>query len=73
MQRAIQIAFDLKDLPEEPRVVPDGVVAVPTGQYPSVPGEAKMVPEFFYREAIPPPEVLQPPPPVLPVFEQPRQ
>jgi hypothetical protein len=46
---------------------------VPTGPYPALPGESKLVPEFFYREAVPPPEVLQPPRqgPPLPLFEQP--
>jgi hypothetical protein len=44
------------------RNVPPGIVAVPTGPYPALPGESKMVPEYFYREAVPPPEVLQPPP-----------
>jgi hypothetical protein len=36
-------------------------------------GESKLVPEFFYREAVPPPEVLQPPaPPVQPVQPAPE-
>jgi len=43
-------------------------------QYPSpAGGEPKTIPEYFYREAVPPPEVLQPPvqpPPALP--EQPN-
>jgi penicillin-binding protein 1A len=57
----------LGDIPEMSRTVPPGIVAVPTGPYPALPGESKMVPEFFYREAVPPPEVLQPPPaPVAP-------
>jgi penicillin-binding protein 1A len=62
----------LGEYPEMSRSVPDGVVAVPTLQYPAPGGESKTVPEYFYREAIPPPEVLQPPappvqpPPVLP-------
>ena len=35
-------------------------------------GEAKLVPEFFYEEAVPPPEVLRPPALLpLPVFEPP--
>ena len=46
---------------------PDGVVMVPTGPYPPLPGDNRLVPEFFYREAIPPPEVLQPPRPVAPL------
>jgi penicillin-binding protein 1A len=56
----------LGDIPEMSRTVPDGVVAVPTMQYPAPAGEAKTIPEFFYREAVPPPEVLQPPVPVQP-------
>src|SRR5512134_3224477 len=64
----------LKDYPEQPRVVPPGVVAVPTGPYPSASGESKMVPEFFYQEAVPPPEVLQPlPAPVQPTAPLPEQ
>ena len=51
----------LKDIPEQPRSVPPGVVAMPTM---SISGEStKLVPEFFYQEAVPPPDVLQPPPP----------
>jgi penicillin-binding protein 1A len=53
----------LKELPEQSRSVPPGVVAVPTVSYPNAGGEAKVAPEFFYQEAVPPPEVLQPPPP----------
>jgi penicillin-binding protein 1A len=62
----------LKDLPEMSRNVPPGVVMVPVLTYPSsglfgaTPPEAKLLPEFFYREAVPPPEVLQPPPPPQP-------
>jgi penicillin-binding protein 1A len=63
----------LQEIPEMSRTVPEGVVMVPTGPYPALPGESKLVPEFFYREAVPPPEVLQPPRqgPPLPLFEQP--
>jgi penicillin-binding protein 1A len=50
----------LGDIPEMSRSVPPGIVAVPTGP---LAGDSKMVPEYFYREAVPPPEVLQPPPP----------
>ena len=57
----------LHDAPEMPRDVPDGVVMVPTGPYPPLPGDNRLLPEFFYREAIPPPEVLQPPRPVAPL------
>jgi hypothetical protein len=54
--------------------VPPGVVAVPTMSYPSAGGDAKVVPEFFYKEAVPPPEVLQPlPPPVQPEAPLPEQ
>ena len=64
----------LKDLPEQPRAVPPGVVAVPTLTYPSAGGDAKVVPEFFFQEAVPPPEVLQPlPPPVQPAAPLPEQ
>src|SRR5712692_3920539 len=63
----------LQEIPEMSRTVPEGIVMVPTGPYPAPPGESKLVPEFFYREAVPPPEVLQPPRqgPPLPLFEQP--
>ena len=57
----------LHDIPEMTRTMPPGVVSVPTMQFPSQPGEAaRTVPEYFYREAVPPPEVLQPPPPPEP-------
>jgi penicillin-binding protein 1A len=52
----------LPELPETSRAIPPGVVAVPTMSYPAMPGDTKLVPEFFYQEAIPPPEVLQPTP-----------
>jgi penicillin-binding protein 1A len=60
----------LKDMPEQPRSVPPGVVAVPTM---GITGEStKLVPEFFYQEAVPPPDVLQPlPPPTQPPQLQP--
>ena len=64
----------LKDVPEMPREMPPGIVVLPTGPYPSLSGETKLVPEFFYKEAVPPPEVLRPPPVIqapLP-FEQPE-
>ena len=53
----------LGDIPEMSRTAPDGVVTVPVLQFAAPPGDAKTIPEFFYREAVPPPEVLQPPPP----------
>jgi penicillin-binding protein 1A len=52
----------LGDIPEMLRTMPPGVVAVPTMPYPAPPGETKTIPEFFYREAVPSPDVLQPPP-----------
>ena len=57
----------LKDVPEMPREMPPGIVVLPTGPYPTAGGETRMVPEFFYQEAVPPPEVLQPGPTVEPV------
>src|SRR3989454_7677067 len=58
----------LKEIPEVPRSVPPGIVSVPVM---GVLGEGRLAPEFFYREAVPPPEVLQPiapnpPPQVVP-------
>jgi penicillin-binding protein 1A len=67
----------LGEYPEISRSVPEGVVALPTVQYPAPGAEARTIPEYFYREAVPPPEVLQPPapavqpPPALPE-EQPK-
>ena len=67
----------LKDVPEMPREMPPGIVVLPTGPYPNAAGENRVVNEFFFREAVPPPEVLQPAPPApapaapAPVFEQP--
>jgi penicillin-binding protein 1A len=68
----IWLAYMEQVLPEYPemlRSVPEGIVAVPTG--PLAGESTKMVPEFFYREAVPPPEVLQPLPPPVPA--QPAQ
>src|SRR5437868_6384239 len=50
----------LKDTPDMPREMPPGVVVVPTGPF-AAGGETRPVPEFFYKEAVPPPEVLRPP------------
>src|SRR3954467_4098597 len=50
----------LKDTPDMPREMPPGVVVVQTGPFPAG-GETRAVPEFFYQEAVPPPEVLRPP------------
>ena len=61
----------LGEYPEISRSVPEGVVAVPTLQYPAPGAEAKTIPEYFYREAIPPPEVLQPPAPPAPPVQPP--
>ncbi|HEV8106562.1 MAG TPA: penicillin-binding protein 1A [Burkholderiales bacterium] len=47
----------LKEIPEAPRTVPVGVVSVPVL---GVLGEGRLAPEYFYQEAVPPPEVLQP-------------
>jgi penicillin-binding protein 1A len=55
----------LKEIPEAPRSVPVGVVSVPVM---GVLGEGKLAPEFFYQEAVPPPEVLQP---IVPQFALP--
>jgi hypothetical protein len=49
-----------------PRTAPAGVVTVPTGPLIGPSGELRTIPEFFYREAVPPPEVLQPPAPAEP-------
>jgi penicillin-binding protein 1A len=65
----------LKDVPEMAREMPPGIVVLPTGPYPSAGGESRLVPEFFYREAVPPPEVLRPAPNVEPAppVQQPSQ
>ena len=55
----------LKEIPEAPRSVPAGIVSVPVM---GVLGEGRLAPEFFYREAVPPPEVLQP---IAPPLETP--
>jgi penicillin-binding protein 1A len=60
----------LGEIPEMPREAPPGVVAVPTSANLGGPGDLKMFPEYFYEEAVPSPDVLQPPPapqPALPV------
>ncbi|HEY3074452.1 MAG TPA: penicillin-binding protein 1A [Burkholderiales bacterium] len=63
----------LKDVPEMAREMPPGIVVLPTGPYPSAGGESRLVPEFFYREAVPPPEVLRPAPSIepAPLLQQP--
>ena len=62
----------LKDVPEMPREMPPGVVVVPTGPFPAVPGDTRLVPEYFYQEAVPPPEVLRPEPPPQPAAPLPE-
>src|SRR5204863_5919926 len=52
----------LKDVPEMPREMPPGVVVVPTGPFPAAQGDTRLAPEYFYQEAVPPPEVLRPEP-----------
>jgi penicillin-binding protein 1A len=56
----------LKDVPEAPRTAPPGIVSVPLGPLSGAPGELKNVQEYFYREAVPPPEELNPPAPPEP-------
>jgi penicillin-binding protein 1A len=54
----------LKDVPEMPREPPPGVISVPVM---GAQGEGRLAPEYFYREAVPPPEVLEPlPEPFMP-------
>jgi penicillin-binding protein 1A len=54
----------LKEIPEAARSAPPGIVSVPVM---GALGEGRMTSEYFYREAVPPPEVLQPiAPPLAP-------
>jgi penicillin-binding protein 1A len=54
----------LKEVPEMPREPPPGVISVPVM---GAQGEGRIAPEYFYREAVPPPEVLEPlPAPFMP-------
>jgi penicillin-binding protein 1A len=54
----------LKEVPEMPREPPPGVISVPVM---GAQGEGRLAPEYFYREAVPPPEVLEPlPEPFMP-------
>jgi penicillin-binding protein 1A len=56
----------LKQIPEANRSVPPGIVSLPVM---GALGEPRVAPEYFYREAVPPPEVLQPiEPPLAPAF-----
>src|SRR5688572_19280964 len=56
----------LKEIPDAQRSAPQGVVTLPMqllapGSDTSLPHtEPKVVPEFFYQESVPPPEVLRP-------------
>jgi penicillin-binding protein 1A len=56
----------LKDIPEARRTMPPGVVSIPMGPLPGTPGDSRAIPEFFYKESVPPPEVLNPAPPPEP-------
>ncbi|MEO8716660.1 MAG: penicillin-binding protein 1A [Burkholderiales bacterium] len=59
-----------KALPEMQRIVPDGVVTADTFSLdPAMLGEAKHLPEYFYREFVPKDDT--PPFPLLPVFVPP--
>ncbi|HZM35630.1 MAG TPA: penicillin-binding protein 1A [Burkholderiales bacterium] len=62
----------LKDVPQSARDVPPGVVSVPIGVFPAIAGDTRLLPEFFYEEAIPPADVLRPAAPLpLPQYEPP--
>jgi penicillin-binding protein 1A len=54
----------LKDIPEMRREPPPGVVSVPLAP---LSADNKAGSEYFYREAVPPPDVLAPPEPTPPV------
>jgi penicillin-binding protein 1A len=61
-----------KAVPEMQRIVPDGVVTADTFPVdPGMQGEAKQVPEYFYREFVPKDDA--PPFPLLPVFVPPSE
>jgi penicillin-binding protein 1A len=61
-----------KAVPEMQRIVPDGVVTADTfGLAPGMEGEAKHLPEYFYREYVPKDDT--PPFPLLPVFVPPSE
>lgn len=61
-----------KALPEMQRIVPDGVVTADTySLVPGMQGEAKHLPEYFYREFVPKDDT--PPFPLLPVFVPPSE
>jgi penicillin-binding protein 1A len=61
-----------KALPEMQRIVPDGVITADTFSLdPGMQGEAKHLPEYFYREFVPKDDT--PPFPLLPVFVPPPE
>jgi penicillin-binding protein 1A len=57
----------LKDVPEIHREVPPGVISVPLGP---LSADSKSGSEYFYKESVPPPEMLnpEPAPPVAPAI-----
>jgi len=61
-----------KDVPAMRRIVPDGVVTADTFSLdPGMQGEAKHLPEYFYREFVPKDD--SPPFPLLPVYVPPSE
>jgi penicillin-binding protein 1A len=56
----------LKDMPEAKRETPPGVISVPLGP---LSADNRVGSEYFYKESVPPPEVLNPEPipPAIPV------
>jgi penicillin-binding protein 1A len=56
----------LKEIPEQFRQPPPGVVSVPMGPLPGAPSDSRSIPEYFYSESVPPPEILNPAPPPEP-------
>jgi penicillin-binding protein 1A len=66
----------LKEMPEVMRHVPPGIVTMPvvslppSGPDPDPAAEPRVIQEYFYREAVPPPEVLRPPE-IAPLFAPP--
>ena len=66
----------LKEMPEVMRHVPPGIVTMPvvalppSGADPDAAAEPRVIQEYFYREAVPPPEVLRPPE-IAPLFTPP--
>jgi len=66
----------LRDMPEVMRQMPPGIVTMPVvslppaGVDPDAASEPRVLQEYFYREAVPPPEVLRPPE-AAPLFSPP--